>query len=245
MSKFYGNEKVLLVFDLTRYRKETRASMDNAIKKSTDLIHERILQYLDQINFKDNPVRVIKGTNNEQYTSDAERKQAVIDNVVKFNMKKIGKYVFRGQVAFIKQNFQDAHIGIYYEHGVGSNWDGVEPNVRKPPGYSQRGSFGTKISSRSIRVDYSGYGGGLWVDLGGNLRYTQSPIEGSRGSGFRSYVGEETRAYHWFTNAFKYEKKRITKVFQRELKKANPLKKRFWRIAGATDAKGTFILGKD
>jgi hypothetical protein len=241
LKKVQGNQKALLVFDYTRYKKEVKKSVEGAIRKCAVLIYKKARINLDAITFKDNPVRILNGAP-ESFTSDADRKEAVYKNIIIQEFKRISNSVYSSHVAFVDKNFEDSHIGIYYEHGVGSNWDGQLPNIKKPPGYSLRGSYGDPISSRSVGKDYSGIGNGVWVDLGGNIRKTYSIREGGRGRKFFDYVGEETKAYHWFSRAFNYNKAKIIKIFQNELKKANPLKKRFWRIAGGTKV---FILGKD
>jgi hypothetical protein len=152
---------------------------------------------LSKVPFKNNKVRMAGGVE----TSDLERKSAVMD-AIESDLQRIGKSVFNVTFSALEKNFEESHIGIYYEHGTGEEWDGRYESVKS--GYKPNPHrSGRTIVSRSRHIDYSGNGKGKWVDLRGNIRITGSGEAGVHNKSFVKYIGEDTKAYHWYSNVFK------------------------------------------
>jgi hypothetical protein len=227
--------------------KDLRIAFKKAVNEASKLLYNKIRGNLAAIPFKNNPVKILTSMtraggvtrNNIKVTSDQERKDSVLRNISRGAVQDIGDGILKSHVKYTSQEFEKSHIGIYYEHGVGSNWDGVEEKIPSMRGYSSARKARGQIMSRSKYIDYQGLGKGVWVDLGGNIRVTKSTRAGEVGAGFKAYVGEETRAYHWFGLALKNNKGSIKKLFRDVIESNNIFKKKYWKVMGS------FRLGRD
>lgn len=228
------NGKIPFKFDGDKYIKDLHKSLTKAHEEAIQMLHQQIKANLQSIKFKDNKVRMAGGV----VTSDAKRKGAVIANIVANYTSSTSSSILRGRVRYISDNFEDAHIGIYYEHGIGSNWDGIDAKIPIASGTSSSAKNGGRVVSRSARIDY-GIGKGMWIDLGGNKRITGSKKAGRSDAGFMKYIGEETHAYHWFRKAQAQRASDIRKLFRQAIDRVNIFNKKYWRYHK------TFTLGRD
>jgi hypothetical protein len=215
---------------------DLKMEFKTVLEVATTLIYERALSNLASINFKDNPVKILKSSGmaggitkqGVEVTSDAKRKHAVIDALTRERVTSITNDVLTARVRSVNKNFKDSHIGIYYEHGTGTHWDGLETKVPIVSGASSSAKRAGQIVSRSGKVDYGMGRRGVWVDLGGNMRITGSKMAGVHDEGFMNYIGEETKAYHWFSKAFKESKSEIYALYNEAIKRVNPAKSKYW-----------------
>lgn len=217
----------LIEFDVVSYSKALRRELQKATNKLKNTMIENARQNLAVIPFKTNKVRLA----DSGQTSDADRKMAVINSIINDGFEWIQDYIYvnsyrtqtrvMAEVSALKGDFKDTHIGIYYEYGTGENADPAGPmhlalkhwNPYRPVGIRQ------PIVSRSRKVN-----GGIWVDIGGNVRKTTALIGGRRSENFISFVGEDLPAYHWFRRAFLAMKDEARVTYADALRKVNPLK---------------------
>jgi hypothetical protein len=129
----------------------------------------------------------------------------------------------------MKNNFENSHIGIYYEYGTGEYAEDVSwvKNLGDPNPYRS----GREIVSRSKKD-------GLWRDAGGNVRITGSPLGGGYGEKFRNYIGNDIQPLHWFEYTFNdFVKNYLMPEYSKTIKKVNPLK--------YISVKRKFVIGRD
>ena len=231
-----GRKEQFIRFDLNKYKADLKRALKAAVKQSVELVYEQIITNLNNIPFKDNPVRVLSSAGGSEYeTSDEKRKAAIYRNLEKALLS-VGQSHFKAAVWFTTHNYKESHIGIYYEYGTGSGWDGVHSVA---PDFSSSRSTDRRIASRSRHIDYSGHGNGTWIDMGGNLRITGSKKAGQVDEGFRSYVGQDIIAMRWFRQALADKRQEILALYKNAVRKVNPVSKDYLIM------KSKFVLGKD
>lgn len=220
----------LVYFDTAKYIRALRREL----KKVNNELKHRMYRYakrnLGSIPFKDNKVKLFGGST----TSDRDRKAAVMQSIIEDHFESAGDRIFiagvtelttsiRGSVsALASGDYKDTHIGLYYEYGTGTkaSLDGpfhiaqAKWNVPFRPIAAQ-----APIVSRSRAVN-----GGIWYDIGGNMRVTSSPKGGMRTPAFIAYVGEDTEAHHWFRNAYEQMRREAVDMYRRALREVNPMK---------------------
>lgn len=173
--------------------------LKQAIRVATKELRDELVslakQNLSSIPFKDNIVRMAGGG----ITSDEERKSAVMESIIAGRLQWIERKTLSYGVSALDKNFPDAHIGLYYEYGTGTEVD-VEADF---PGWGKNWNpFRLPIAGAPIVSRSKFTNGGFWEDLGGNLRQTKSPRGGTRNASFVRNIGADTKAYHWFSDAF-------------------------------------------
>lgn len=228
-----SNQSRLFSFDVDGYVSELRYSLRSAVREIKETLLKELKNSAKSLPFKRNPVRLAGG----EVTSDYKRRRAVI-NAINASMDEIERDVIMLTFTALDNNFKDSHIGIYYEHGTGEEWDGeyeTLPGIVPSP---NKYRSGRQIVSRSKHIDYAGLGKGKWIDLGGNIRVTASREAGRRTPGFIAYIGEDTKAYHWFSSVFEEKREWIMKKLREAVMKVKP--ERFIRLSTKN-----FVLGKD
>ena len=224
-----------MYFDLDRYEAEMKKALMGATRDIRQLLLDTVIRNIDSITFKDNPVHMADGS----MTSDAERKKALLDSVSKEGHARMhvdnfasyyGEVVINASVSAMATNFEDSHVGWYYEIGTGEESD--------PKGYAKYGMtasmgdvnpyrlphVGAPIVSRSSKHGY-------WRDLGGNLRATESRLGGignpdppehispdayaAMVERFREYIGEDIKAYYWFESAVEEVSDQILNIYKK------------------------------
>ena len=239
-----GRRKNFITFDAFKFKIDLEKALKGAVQEASSLLYETIMYNLTMTPFKDNPVKTLRSVSDKRSantitTSDAERKQAVIASVINKGITSMSTSIISAKVSYTALNFKDSHIGIYYEHGIGGNWDGTNVRVTAEGMVGNKFREGSQVVSRSKHINYQGMGKGVWVDLGGNLRITGSNRAGQKDSGFMDYIGEETLAYHWFSSALKEKKDRIIGILRKAVNSVNPISKKYIKI------QPVYVLGKD
>ena len=223
-----------MYFDLDRYEAEMKKALMKATREVRQLLFDTIVRNIETLSFKDNPVQLADG----RVTSDAARKKALLESISKEGHAKMhienfasyyGKVVINASVSAMATNFEESHVGWYYEIGTGEESD--------PRGYAKHGMsasmgdvnpyrlphVGAPIVTRSV---YDGY----WRDLGGNLRSTRSRMGGignpeppksihpdsyaAMVDKFREYIGEDIKAYYWFESAVEEVSEQVLDIYK-------------------------------
>ncbi len=241
IKRSHGYKDSLIYLDVEAYLKDLRKNLKSAMRDIKDDLVSNLRSTVLSLPFKDNPVR-IGGTIGPDgsivggyLTSDLERQNAVV-NSIEGHMSFIEKDVLEVVVTALEKDFEDSHIGLYYEHGTGTEWDGTMTPVSTNPSPNKYRTS-KSVVSRSRFINYAGIGRGRWVDLGGNVRVTASGEAGIRNDKFIKYIGDDIKAYHWFSNAFSKRRDKYMQMI-REAVKNVPLNK--YLIL-----KSEFILGRD
>ncbi len=235
----------LIKFDLVGYCKALKKEMQYVTNKLKRTMIENARANLSAIPFKRNKVRMFGDT----VTSDAERKSAVVSSIINkgftydassnvdlgmlaesINAKRppfkgftvsFDTIVKSSVTALAGGNYEDSHIGLYYEYGTGKNADPFGPynlalkywNPSRPQGYAQ------PIVSRTRLID-----NGVWTDIGGNIRKTSALIGGRRSENFLKYVGEDLPAHHWFREAFSKLRPEAVNLYKAAIRRVDPFK---------------------
>lgn len=220
-----------MYLDVEAYYRAIRHEVKKAMTEIKNDLVQQILYNAKMLPFKKNKVKLAGG----EVTSDYERRGALFSSI-EGHLEWVESDVLQAVFLSIKENFEESHIGLYYEHGTGDEWDGTMTPVGTNP-TPNRYRPGRKIVSRSKFINYAGLGKGRWVDLGGNIRVTGSKEAGRRTPEFVKYVGHDVKAYHWFSRAFDERRSFIMKKIQDAIKSV-PLSR--YLIV-----KSKFILGKD
>lgn len=204
---------LIMGFDSERYLKDLRKELSKAMHKIRNLLYKRVRQNIRRLPFKDNPVVMA----DLSITSDLERSRALLNSVSYEKVNLVGMGLLQTAVSAMGGDFRDTHIGIYYEFGTGYHEEPV-PWVANLPQDGNIFRAGSAIVTRSKYVN-----GGLWRDLGGNLRITQSPRGGERDKGFVDYIGDDIEAYHWFGWALVNTKAEAADIIRQAVAKVSPL----------------------
>lgn len=232
-----NNNNKLIWFDAEGYKSAIRAELKDAMSDIRREIVQELKKSAASLPFKNNEVKLAGGV----VTSDLKRKQAVMD-AINSGLEKVETDIYNVTFTALARDFKDAHIGIYYEHGTGNEWDGKFQSITDAPFTVDEWSpnphrDGRTIVSRSKHIDYSGHGKGVWIDLGGNVRKTGSRRAGVRDDNFVKYIGEDTKAYHWYSNAFKNKYSWIINRLRTAIHNV--------QVSNYLRCKATYILGKD
>jgi hypothetical protein len=223
-----------VTFDYFGFREEIRKALQRAAIQISKGAAERAKINISRIPFKSQSLPGIK-------LSDAERKRAVLNSITT-NMSKAvtgkvratAKRRVEATVTALEKDFKDSHIGLYYEHGTGTKWDGVPtPDFAK---FKNPDRHGREIVTRSKFKTYNAGMAGAWYDIGGNRHITWSRKEGRP---IRN-INVNTPAYHWFQKAVAETEQLLKWYVIDELSKVNILKFIRFRL---TDGK-KIVLGR-
>ncbi len=220
-------QKRLVEFDAVGFTKALRNELQKATTQLKNKMLEKARANLATIPFKPNKVNLA----NSIPTSDATRKMAVLNSIIGERLDWLGhsvylssyktKTVVSGSVTALRGNFQDTHIGIYYEYGTGENADLNGPMHLARGHWNPYRAFGSRqpIVSRSRKLN-----GGVWTDIGGNVRKTTALVGGRRSDNFLNFVGQDLLAYHWFRRAFYDLKDEVTETYKAALARVDPFR---------------------
>lgn len=209
-------------------------SLNSAINQSSTVLAEEfkgyVIKRLAQINFKDNPVKLV----GEGETSDAKRKQALLNSIrVMHGNNADDAYNRIKRITFeaMSKDYKNSFVGYYYEYGTGEKE--IEMNrAERPLEEKNPARTSQTIVSRSKFDIYSG-GPGKWEDIGGNLRVTGSPRAGVGANTpdpetgkvnkeaekrFRAYIGRDINSYLWFHGSVDKTMKRVEPVVTKHLR---------------------------
>ncbi len=235
------NTDYVMYFDLDRYEAEMKKALMDATREIRQLLYDTIIRNIEVLPFKDNPVHMADGT----VTSDADRKAALLNSVDKEGHVRMhvdnfasyyGKVVITASVSAMASNFEDSHVGWYYEIGTGEESDPEGySKYNMPPSMGDVNPYrlphvGAPIVSRN---KYDGY----WRDLGGNLRETTSrlggignveppvPMDANKYAElvkkFRDYIGEDIKAYYWFEEAVEEVSNEMLDIYKEAVMKVD------------------------
>ena len=222
----------LFEFDIKLYKADLYRAVEDVLNDIKKDIISTMRSNLMSISFKDNPVRLAGG----EVTSDAKRRRAVF-NAIEGDIVKPTRSSVELHIGALRKNFREAHIGIYYEHGTGEEWDGeyegsggsmINGSYRSRSQVNRTGAYlrsvnrnidrpNRQIVTRSRHRNYNGLGKGIWIDLGGNRRITRAIEGGKRDAGFEKYIGEDIKAHKWFSGAIDKHKPEIKERLERVL----------------------------
>ena len=240
-----GKSRKYISFDSKGYINTLQQEMKRAMYEVRNLIQQRAIAqaralplkkiktvYYKGRKIKQNEVRLADGST----TSDASRRDALIQSIVNDEVKWQGNNILKTAVRAMANNFKESHIGWYYEYGTGSSAENLPPTAHAVAAAGIRAHnpyrHGSSIVTRSAHVD-----GGTWVDLGGNLRITRSPRGGETDEGFRKAIGQDVEAYHWFRQAYEMSKTEVFDIYKEALKRVHPGK--FMKV------RHRIVLGRD
>jgi hypothetical protein len=215
----------LIFFDIDKYEHDLRMKLKNVTKEIRDHLKDELVHSVRLLPLKSNEVRLAGG----YVTSDKDRERDLIDSIITDRLESYESKFVRTAVSAMANNFNNSHIGIYYEFGTGIYAEDVP--LLKMLGDPNPYRKGRDVVSRSRKA-------GTWRDAGGNIRTTGSFLGGSNGGNFRKYIGDDVRAYHWFSNTFnKVIKEEAIPKYWKAIQEISPLK---YLIV-----KKKFILGVD
>jgi len=215
----------IIFFDYKNYVHDLRTEMKEVTTVIRNLLEERLKDSVNSLNLKRNKVRLVGGGE----TSDALRRKALLDSIISEKVSVAEGVVIETVVSAMVNNFNDSHIGIYYEYGTGVYAENV-PEVR---GLGEDNPYrtGNEIVSRSRK-------NGTWHDAGGNVRITGSLFGGGSGEKFREYIGEDIVPQHWFERTFdEFIVDEAIPMYTKAISKLSPFN--YMRV------KRKFVLGRD
>lgn len=233
-----GRRKIFMYFDERAYLKALKKELRKAIEDIRNMLWEQAIENASSLPFKTNPVRL---AGQSDPTSDYERRMALINSIIYERVQNYRDIAYYTTISAMKDNWKESHIGIYYEFGTGEH---EEPNPYSKLGDPNPFRTGKEIVSRS-RFGFTRTKEGklktlrdekgipiiqnTWRDAGGNLRITGSIRGGENDEGFREYIGDDVKAYHWFSKIIDQRRQEIIERIKEAIKKVNPLK--FFRLS--------------
>lgn len=175
-------------FRVDDYLRALKTSLRKASREIRDEIYKQAYSNASGLNLHKHPVRLV----GSDETSDFLRKKALLDSISKEKLQWQENDLLKTAVTAMGSDFQESHIGVYYEYGTGTK---AEPGGEKYLLMGDKNKYraGSRIVTRSKKDSSKGY----WTDMGGNKRQSKSP---KGGDPLPQY---ETEAEHWFENAFK------------------------------------------
>lgn len=225
-----GRRKSFLYFNEFEYKKALKRELKKATEDIRNLLWEQAVENASSLPFKTNPVRLAQS----DPTSDYERRMSLINSIIYERVQNYRDIAYYTTISAMKKNWKESHIGIYYEFGTGVY---EEPNPFSELGDPNPFRTGKEIVSRS-RYGYNRTEEGLklmrdekgrpivsntWYDAGGNLRITGSIKGGQNDEGFREYIGDDVKAYHWFSKIIDQRRAEIIEIIKKAILKVNPL----------------------
>lgn len=226
----------LIYFKYNEYYHDILMSVKKVLPDIKKVVLSEMKYRAKSLPYKTNPVKIVKSGSTVVTTSDAQRRDAVIQSIGASRVEREVRDTLRLHFYALNKNFKESHIGIYYEYGTGEKADEAPLKIQNLRGSINRYRTGKAIVSRSKHINYAGIGNGKWYDMGGNIRITGSPKAGVNDAKFRSYIGEDIEPKYWFSGALKarqeYIKARLRKAISIKLDKYLVLRP-------------TFILGRD
>ncbi|WP_426455297.1 hypothetical protein ACP26L_36385 (plasmid) [Paenibacillus sp. S-38] len=205
------SKKKIMWFDADGYTEAIAKVLRNEVRDIKDDLLDGVRAAVEGLEFKDNRVRLGDGS----YTNDRERATALLASVLGDDLEVIAGKSIRTAVHAMRDNFEESHIGWYYEYGTGTEqeepypipgFQGTPRNRLKVPG------IGTAIVTRSRFIN-----GGQWEDLGGNMRLSYAKRAGTTDAGFLKYIDGETPANYWFRDTITYMRLNFRKRLNRAI----------------------------
>ena len=198
--------KNLLTFDSEKLNSLLSKAIIEVSKVIGEDIVKQIKANLSAITFKDNEVLTTQGT-----TSDFERQDALINSVMYDADRYVKDKIYNICVHAMRTNFEESHIGWYYEYGTGES---EVPSLIKYKALEEANPFrtGKEIVSRSRTVN-----SGVWSDVGGNVRITRSTLGGGTSTAFRDYIGDDVEPHHWFARGIEESQDEIQRLLETKI----------------------------
>lgn len=225
------HSKKIIWFDAAAYVDAVGKELKTLLYKLREELRASILAQLHETNFKkNNLVRLADGN----YTNDIERSAALMASVLWDPIvNDVGK-ALRTTVYAMRDNFEDTHIGWYYEYGTGTKQDEAAP-IKGYDGTPQNRlrAVGAPIVTRSKFIN-----GGVWRDLGGNMRLSKAIRAGVTDEKFLKYIDQETDAEYWFAEGVRQVRRDFNERILTAIKSVPINRKDFWHIRD-------FTIGKD
>lgn len=207
--------KNLINFDARRYAQSLRAECMKIMVIAKQMLYQQTVMNANSIDYSTNIIHMA----DESVTSDNARKRALIKSIV-FDPSRMtweDNYTrLRFTLTAMGSEFEDSHIGWFYEYGTGTNFRTPPPGIRLPDcgDPNPRRNY---HSSEPIVTRYRGDNEGLWFDMGGNKRITRSG-EGGR----HTPTSYNTKEYRWMESALTATTPRVTEMLRDVHKRVNP-----------------------
>jgi hypothetical protein len=226
----------LIEFNGSLYLQDLKKAMEVVTAEMREMLYKDIYSNASSLVMKDNTVLMANGDT----TSDAERKDALLDSILADKIEWIGGELHTA-VRAIANNFKESHIGVYYEYGTGSAaLDNMQSLKYYTLGDRNPYRTGKEIVSRSkygrmIKEEVNGKGvtvglEGYWRDMAGNLRRTRSTWGGVRNEGFIRAIGGDTQPQLWYYRGVLNLKQKYRSMILEAIKKVNPFDKRYFYL---------------
>jgi hypothetical protein len=216
-----NTDKYWLYFDAKEYIKDLHTELREVAFKLRDELVDLLQRNVEQMHFSQAPA-FTKDRGFDNPVTDYERAVSLLRSIVpERGLIDMANGVIQMAVSAMKNDFEDSHIGWYYEYGTGTQEDMDSPlyklgdwnKFRGAPrpgapivtrGYKKAVSAHTRTSNgKAVAVGaYSRKAGNIdtteWIDMAGVQRVSNSKVGGLP---IKS-PGYETKAYHWYRNAF-------------------------------------------
>ncbi|BAU28156.1 hypothetical protein DFP93_101232 [Aneurinibacillus soli] len=203
--------KEFISFDAGRYLQALAKTLEKAVQEIGKDLQQKLRAKVGMIPFRSHKVTLESG----MVTDDTTRGRALADSIQTYasgQVSLMANRVYRTAVTAMERNFEQSHIGLYYEYGTGTLELPNSPLPRmgewNPARNNGVPAAGAPIVTRS----------GMWRDAGGNIRTTISKTSG-RAIGDPSW---ETPALRWFANTFQENKSWYYAMLMEAVKSVNP-----------------------
>lgn len=240
MSGRRGKDEFLFYFDVKKYKADVSVALKDALFKIRNEMVSRMKAKVLMIPFRDRSIQMANG----RVTSDIERKAALIESIVGHMIDgNLRDGVMKMTITAMEDNFEDSHIGFYYEYGTGTQEEQNSPYYLWGDWNPYRGTQrpGQPIVTRGYLKRVGSYTRGIvgirahnrigknvtsWTDAGGNKRVTNSVIGGMP----ITTPGWEIESYRWFRNTFDEMYDGIITSLKKALYKVNPLDDKYFYV---------------
>lgn len=211
-----GKDELLFLFDVRKYKADVNMALKNALVKIRKEMILRMKMRLTAIPFRNRSISLADGSK----TTDIERKAALIESIAGSRIDgNLRDGVMRMSVTAMEDNFQDSHVGFYYEYGTGTQEESESPHYLWGDWNPYRGA---QIPGQPILTRKAGF----YLDAGGNTRVSYSKNPGMP----ITTPGWEIEAHSWFRSTFDSMLDTILDELKEALYKVNPLDRKYLKI---------------
>lgn len=203
--------KEFISFDAGRYLQALAKALEKAVQKIGKDLQQKLRAKVGMIPFRAHKVTLESGI----VTDDTARGQELADSIQTYASGKVSLMangVYRTAVTAMERNFEQSHIGLYYEYGTGTQELPNSPLQRMGEWNPARNN-GVPVAGAPIVTRR-----GMWRDAGGNMRTTKTKVAGKP----IKRPSWETPALRWFANTLRENKSRYYAMLMEAVRSVNP-----------------------
>lgn len=212
------NESRWIYFNVKQFERDLYEAMKDVMFKLREDLYQRMLRNASRLEFS-----TFEAVHTEAgRTSDFQRRQAFLNSFTRDSVARMGGQFIMMTIEAMAKDFEDSHIGLYYEYGTGTKESPESPLPYMGDWNPVRGARmpGRPIYTRPVSE------GKTWVDAGGNVRIATS----KNITNLSKKPGWEIQAQFWFKKAVDEVRDYYLQEIYDAIKHINPLSEKYFIV---------------